>query len=148
LVTANTAFDLLTDGAAAELLQPPVNVYRLAQHPDGVALRIANFDEWARHILYRVHVETLNNPDDRLTRLHAELESYLPDGPMAPGQVGFAVPMRLRSPEGGLNLVTAITTIATAVDVTLAELKLEAFLPMDESTCLILNRRWRRRSQP
>lgn len=148
LVTANTAFDLLTDGAAAELLQPPVNVYRLALHPDGVALRIANFDEWARHILHRIHAETLNNPDDRLTRLHAELEGYLPDRPLGPGHLGFAVPVRLRSPEGELNLVTTITTFATAIDITLAELKLETFLPMDESTASILTQRWRRQRMP
>jgi transcriptional regulator with XRE-family HTH domain len=47
-----------------------------------------------------------------------------------------------------VQIVTTITTIATAVDITLAELKLETFLPMDESTTSILTRRWRRRSQP
>ena len=44
---------------------------------------------------------------------------------------GFAVPLRLRTSRGELRLMTTVTTFATAVDVTLAELKLEAFLPAD-----------------
>ena len=42
IVTSNHAFTLLVDGAAPELLEPPVNVLRLALHPDGVAPRIVN----------------------------------------------------------------------------------------------------------
>ena len=37
LVAANAAFDVITEGAAPELLGPGTNVYRLALHPDGVA---------------------------------------------------------------------------------------------------------------
>jgi len=37
--------------------------------------------------------------------------------------------------------MTTITTFATAVDVTIAELKLEAFLPVDEATAAVLTRR-------
>ena len=141
LVAANAAFELLTDGAAPELLQPPANVYRLALHPKGMAPRIVNFDEWARHILERLHAEILRNPDDRLADLHAELEEYVPVRPLAPGHLGFAVPLQLRSAEGELNLITTVTAFATAVDVTLAELKLEAFLPMDQITASILSQR-------
>lgn len=61
------------------------------------------------------------------------------DRPVKPGYLGFAVPLRLRSAKGELNLITTVTTFATAVDVTLAELKLEAFLPADEITSSILS---------
>ncbi|GAA1173478.1 hypothetical protein GCM10009608_07170 [Pseudonocardia alaniniphila] len=44
------------------------------------------------------------------------------------------MPLRLRSERGELRLITTVTTFATAVDVTLAELKLEAFLPADAAT--------------
>jgi hypothetical protein len=141
LVAANAAFGLLTDDAPTELLEPPINVYRLALHPKGMAPRIGNFTEWAQHILVRLHAETLRNPDDRLAALHAELENYVPNRPLPTGHLGFAVPLRLRTAYGELNLVTTITTFATAVDITLAELKLEAFLPMDETTTSILARR-------
>jgi transcriptional regulator with XRE-family HTH domain len=37
LVAANDAVPLLTEGAAAALLEPPVNVLRLSLHPEGMA---------------------------------------------------------------------------------------------------------------
>jgi transcriptional regulator with XRE-family HTH domain len=141
LVAANDAFGLLTGGAAPELLEPPANVYRLALHPNGMAPRIVNFTEWARHILEGLHAEVLRHPDDQLTDLHAELEQYVPDQPTKPGHLGFAVPLQLRAAEGVLRLMTTITTFATAVDVTIAELKLEAFLPADQATASILAQR-------
>jgi hypothetical protein len=86
------------------------------------------------------------DPDPRLGEFIAELESYLP--PLAPGpdHVGFAVPLRLRSPDGELRLITTLTSFATAVDVTLSELQLEAFLPADNATARILATR--RRAAP
>lgn len=140
LVAANTAFGLLTNGAAAELLAPPVNVYRLALHPCGLAPRVANLAQWARHITERLRQEVARNPDRRLAELVDELESYLP-APCSPPTdplLGFAVPLRLRVPAGELRLVTTVTTFATATDVTLAELKLEAFLPADAATAALL----------
>ena len=52
--------------------------------------------------------------------------------------MGFAAPIRLRSTLGELRLTTTITTFATALDVTVAELKLEAFLPADTATAALL----------
>ncbi|MFC7585972.1 hypothetical protein ACFQYP_21185 [Nonomuraea antimicrobica] len=140
LVAANAAFALITDGAAPDLLEPPANVYRLALHPNGLAPRIANFGEWAQHILERLHTEVLRNPNERLTDLHAELQQHVSGRPLEPGHLGFAVPLRLRTVQGELHLITTITTFATAVDITLAELKLEAFLPADEISSSILAR--------
>lgn len=129
LVAANAGFGLFTEGVSEELTGPGSNVYRLALHPQGLAPRIVNFAEWAMHILPRVEPE-----------LRAELETYVPPlGPDA-GRLGFAVPLQLRSPYGELRLMTTITTFATAVDITLAELKLEAFLPTDQETTRILQK--------
>ena len=129
LIAANTAFDLITEGAAPGLVGPGRNVYRLALHPDGLAPRVRNLAEWARHILARL---------GRQHELRAELTAYVPElGPSA-GRLGFAVPLRLRSSRGELSLMTTVTTFATAVDVTLAELKLEAFLPADPQTAEVL----------
>ncbi|HEY3682369.1 MAG TPA: helix-turn-helix transcriptional regulator [Streptosporangiaceae bacterium] len=128
LVLANDAITLLTEGVAAHLLRPPVNVPRLALHPEGLAPRIANLAQWAQHIL------------DRLPRddLYDELSGYVPAPAPDPGHVGFAVPLRLRSTRGELRLTTTITTFATALDVTVAELRLEAFLPADAETAALL----------
>jgi transcriptional regulator with XRE-family HTH domain len=134
VVAANTAFDVLTEGVAADLLVPPVNAYRVALHPRGMAPRVINFAEWAHHVLDRLHQQA----DDRLAELHAELVGYTPERRVGPDHLGFAVPLQLRSSRGELRLMTTVTSFATAVDVTVAELKLEAFLPVDAATAAAL----------
>src|SRR5258708_2461407 len=84
VVATNAAFSLLSDGAAPELLAAPVNAYRLALHPKGMAPRILNFAEWARHIVERLHQESTRNPTDRLANLPADLDHYLPHRPITP----------------------------------------------------------------
>jgi hypothetical protein len=138
LVAANDGFAILAEGAAPELTGANTNVYRLALHPRGMAPRIANFPEWARHVVEGVRAEIARNPDDELAGLLAELEAYLPDDPPPPGHLGFAVPLELRTTAGELRLMTTITTFATAVDVTISELRLEAFLPVDQASAAIL----------
>jgi hypothetical protein len=125
VVAVNEALDLITEGADPGLVGPGTNAYRLALHPHGMAPRILNFSEWARHILERT---------SQLGELHAELTQYVPELEPSAGHLGFAVPLRLRTSRGELRLMTTVTTFATAVDVTLAELKLEAFLPVDQAT--------------
>lgn len=141
LVAANAAFDLLTEGAAPELLEPPVNVLRLALHPDGLARRVLNLPEWGRHVTESLRGRAMRSPDPELDACIAELESYLPDAAPGPDHLGFSVPLRLRDDEGELRLITTITSFATAVDVTLSELHLEAFLPADDHTAAILRHR-------
>lgn len=114
---------------------------RLALHPRGVAPRVENLAEWGRHIVENLRSHTLRSPDPRIDTLIAELESYLPDLVLGPDHLGFSVPLRLRTDGGELQLITTLTSFTTAVDVTLAELRLEAFLPGDETTAEILRRR-------
>lgn len=140
IVATNAAFGLLTEGVEPALLAPPINVYRLALHPRGIAPRILNFPQWARHVVERLHQESVRNPDERLAALSAELRAYVPEQRDLPSDhLGFAVPLQLRTPAGNLHLMTTVTTFATAVDVTIAELKLEAFLPADAATAALLS---------
>jgi transcriptional regulator with XRE-family HTH domain len=140
LVSANAGFHLITQGVAAHLLTPPVSVPRVLLHPDGLAPRIINFDEWAWHVIDRVHAECMRNPTDRLVRIAAELSDLAPPMPqqLSPSYLGLAVPLRLRLGDHELRLVTTLTHFGTATDVTLAELRLEAFLPDDEATAAAL----------
>jgi transcriptional regulator with XRE-family HTH domain len=143
LVSANAAFDALTAGVAPHLLVPPVSVPRVLLHPRGLAPRIANLDEWAWHVIDRVHAESVRNPDDRLRGLAAELAGLAPPRRRdSPQHLGFAVPLRLRPPDPAdtreLTLITTLTHFGTAVDVTVAELRLEAFLPADRETSAML----------
>jgi transcriptional regulator with XRE-family HTH domain len=144
LVSANPAFALLTEGAAQGLLAPPLSVARLLLHPEGLAPRIVNLDEWGRHVLDALRRETGRNPDARLDALLAELEPLVPDPPGArgPGHVGFAVPLRLLSGGSELVLLTTLTHFGTAIDVTVAELRLEAFLPGNAATAAVLMHRF------
>jgi transcriptional regulator with XRE-family HTH domain len=141
LIAANAAFDVLTEGAAPWLLEPPVNVLRLALHPEGMARRVENLAEWGRHITGSLREQALRSPDPGLDEFIAELDGYLPELDPPAEHLGFAVPLRLRAPEGELRLISTLTSFATAVDVTLSELRLEAFLPADEATAKILRQR-------
>ena len=134
LIDANAAFGLFTEDCAPELLRPPVNVRRLALHPQGLASRVINLPEWGRHVTEAMRNHARISPDPRADELIAELETYLPPAEPGPGYLGFAVPLRLRSDGGELRLITTLTSFATATDISLAELHLEAFLPADQVT--------------
>jgi transcriptional regulator with XRE-family HTH domain len=142
LVAANRAFDVFNEGVDPALLAPPANMFRHALHPNGLAPRVRNLPEWGRHITEHLWAMLVRSPDPALEELLAELESYLPPLPEAADLLGFAVPLELASADGDLRLITTITSFATAADVTLAELHLEAFLPADEGTAEVLRRRW------
>ncbi|GAA3000730.1 helix-turn-helix domain-containing protein [Actinokineospora diospyrosa] len=136
LVSANTAFDDLVAGTAPDLRTPPVNVPRLLLHPTGLAPQIANFDEWAGHVVDAVRAQAVRTPDPVLDALITELAGYTSH--LRPTHLGFAGPLRLRTPAGELHLLTTLTHFATAQDVTVAELRMEAFLPADEHTATLL----------
>ena len=142
LVAANRAFELFTEGVDPALLEPPVNLFRHALHPDGLAPRVRNLPAWGRHITQHVRAQLARSPDPALEELLAELEGYLPPLDDEAPVLGFAVPLELASADGDLRLITTLTAFTTAADVTLAELSLEAFLPADEHTAEVLRRRW------
>src|SRR4051794_18882763 len=74
LVAANAAVGLLTQGVAPHLLTPPVNVLKLALHPEGMAPRITNLGEWRAHLLEDLQVQIEATGDEQLEALYAELE--------------------------------------------------------------------------
>jgi transcriptional regulator with XRE-family HTH domain len=134
LVLANQACGLFFDGLPPELLAAPVNTRRVALHPSGLAPRIANFAAWAPHVTESLRRELQHNPDPRLDVLLEELETYVPRAPRPADHPGFAVPMELSTPQGPVSLITTISTFVTATDILLAELRMEAFLPADDSS--------------
>jgi transcriptional regulator with XRE-family HTH domain len=142
LVAANRAFEVFNEGVDPALLEPPANMFRHALHPAGLAPRVRNLPQWGRHITEHLRAVQMRSPDPALEELLAELESYLPPVAAEADALGFAVPLELASSDGDLRLITTITSFATAADVTLAELQLEAFLPADERTAEVLRRRW------
>lgn len=140
LVLANKAFDFVKSGASPALLQPPINVLRLALHPEGVARRVVNLAEWGRHITENLRAHAQRSPDPRLDELIRELEGYVPPLELGDNHLGFAVPLQVKTESGELSLLTTLTSFATAVDVALSELRLEAFLPANAATAEYLRK--------
>ena len=134
LVAGNRALGVLTAGADPRLLSPPVNVLRLTLHPDGLAPRIANLPQWRAHLLHRLLRDAAATADPGLAELHRELAA-LPGGhdPTVRPEA-IAVPLRIRHGDGELAFLSTVTTFGTAVDLTAAELSIEAFLPADPHT--------------
>ena len=142
LVAANRNVSLFLQGVSAELLEPPANVLRVSLHPDGMAPRIANLAEWRGHLLDRLRREVGATADPRLAELLGELEAYpAPRGaaPVRPPQGAIAVPLVLRHEGRELSFFSTVATFGTAVDVTVAELSIEAFFPADAATAAFLH---------
>jgi transcriptional regulator with XRE-family HTH domain len=136
MVDANDAVARLTDGCAAWLLEPPVNVLRLSLHPDGMAPRIRNLAEWRTHVLHRLDEQATHVADPVLRELHAELAGY-PGGVSAGRPDGLVVPLRFDD----LSFFSITSVLGTPLDVTLSELAIESFLPADAATADALHRR-------
>jgi len=139
LLAHNAVVPLLLAGADPALLQPPVNVLRLSLHPGGLAPRIANLGQWRHHLFERLRQQIQATGDRALQALEQELRGYPgrdgEDGTRLEGEVlGIAVPLRLATPAGALNLISTTTIFGTPVDVTLQELALETFFPADAQT--------------
>jgi transcriptional regulator with XRE-family HTH domain len=139
LVAANRSVPMLLEGAAPHLLEPPVNVLRLSLRPDGLGPRILNLAQWRRHVLHRLGREAHLSGDLGLAALHRELLA-LPGGLDRTPPNGIAVPLLLRSGDEVLSFLSTVTTFGTAVDLTAAELSVEAFLPADAATAAALHR--------
>jgi len=139
MVAANAGVAPLLGGVAPHLLAPPVNVLRLSLHPEGVAPRIVNLAEWRAHILHRLEAQIEASADPVLAALLAELRAY-PGGAtrQADAYGGVAVPLVLRAGEAELSFLSTTTMFGTPIDITLAELAIEAFLPADARTAEML----------
>ncbi|MBA2964107.1 MULTISPECIES: helix-turn-helix domain-containing protein [Ramlibacter] len=144
LVAHNRVLPHLLAGIEASLLQPPVNVLRLSLHPQGLAPRIVNLAQWREHLFERLRQQVQATGDGALAALLAELRA-LPPAAVAPDvrlegeHLGVALPLQLRLPDGRvLGLLSTTTVFGTAVDVTVQELTLETFFPVDEESAQAL----------
>jgi transcriptional regulator with XRE-family HTH domain len=153
LVTSNHAATRLLGGVGPPLLRPPINVLRLSLHPDGLAPRIANLREWRGHLLARLAHQIEVTADATLVALLRELRDFpVPDtaeskaAASGPNYAGVVVPLRLVTAAGVLSLFSTTTVFGTPIDLTLAELALEAFYPADSATAGALRAAARRRS--
>lgn len=141
VLSANVAaMNLLSEGVASEQqLSPPINGIRVALHPEGMAPRIENLAEYSAHLIMRLRRQQAIAPDPAVEELIAELLSYPgvedhPSSAVETEELLFS-PLRLRTPAGTeLTFFSTLTTFGTALDITIAELSIEALFPADEAT--------------
>jgi len=146
LVAGNRMLPHLMAGADPQLLQGRVNVLRLSLHPQGLAPRIVNLGQWREHLFERLRQQVQATGDAALASLLEELRGYpVPDGAhdtrLEGEHAGVALPLRFRTQDGQvLSFISTTTVFGSAVDVTVQELTLETFFPLDAVTADALRR--------
>ncbi|WP_371626938.1 helix-turn-helix transcriptional regulator [Streptomyces sp. NBC_01116] len=162
VVAANRGIALLLEGVPEKLLAPPVNAMRLTLHPEGLAPRIVNLPEWRADLLAQMDRQIALVRSPELRALYDEVAAYpvparAADADRADGAGGtvrrsdgaggrgrersaaFALPMLLEHGGRVLSFVSSIATFNTPMDVTVAELAIETFLPADRETAAYLH---------
>ena len=134
---ASRFFSMLLDGRT-----PPDagNVLRLMFHPDGLRPVVENWEAVACALVRRVHREAVGGALDEAGRaLLAEVLDYpgVPQrwrtldlgAPLVP-----VVPVSFRHRDEVFHFFSAVTVLGTPQDVTLQDLRIESFFPLDEPT--------------
>lgn len=136
VVVANRGIAMLLEDVPDRLLAPPLNAMRLTLHPDGLARRILNLPEWRGHLLHQMERQIALHRSPRLRELYEEVAAYPHETPSSPGEpvIPFALPLRVELGGRELSFVSSIATFNTPMDVTVAELAVETFLPADPAT--------------
>jgi transcriptional regulator with XRE-family HTH domain len=124
------------------------NVLRLMFHPEGLRPFIENWEAVAQALVRRVHREAIGGALDEAGRqLLSEILAYpgVPARWRSPGaDLGAplvpVMPVSFRHNERGFHFFSAVTVLGTPQDVTLQELRIECFFPMDEATAAAARR--------
>ncbi len=145
VVLANAAALVLIDGLPIELLQPQLNVFRVCLHPDGLAGRTINFEDWAAYLLGQIRRTIQLTRDDELIALEREVLAYPnvielkdPDPGSHEDDPPLLVPFVLDTANACWSMFTTLTTFGTPRDVTLDELCVELFFPADDATEVLM----------
>lgn len=142
MVAANKTVPLLLEGVPEKLLAPPINVLRLSLHPEGLASRIANLEQWRAHLLRRLKKQVEDTADLELENLLNELNRYKSKGKSKniENEQPIVIPLTLESKFGTLSFISTTTVFGTPVDVTISEIALETFFPAEEITREIISK--------
>ena len=129
----------LPDGASIPR-DGTINVIRMMLDPDGLRSRLANWQEVCADALQWIQREAMaDGPGSEAGALLAELSAFpaisaTEDVLDLDRRALPFLPLRIVHQGVELNLFTTITTLGTPRDVTVHELRLEAFFPADEAT--------------
>ena len=149
-VVMNRSWDVLrTNDAAArffsfllgarEKAESP-NVLRMMFDPNAVRPFVTNWEAVAHSLIQRVHRESVGGvPDERTKALLAELLRH----PGVPGSWRHpdvatplvpVVPVSFEKDGHRFDFFSAVTTLGTPQDVTVQEIRIECFFPVDAAT--------------
>jgi transcriptional regulator with XRE-family HTH domain len=141
VVLANQGAMRLVDGVPSHLLGPPMNVFRVSLHPEGMAARTLNFEEWSNYLVGQLHRSASLSGDSQFEGLIDEVMEYPNVAPRKEWRKAaiadepqVVVPLRLVAGDGELSLFTTVTVFGTPQDITLSELAVELFYPGDAAS--------------
>lgn len=135
VIDANQAVDALLAGCDPVLLEPPINVIRLALHPLGLSARIRNLGQWRAHLIHQLRERIRRTGGDHdLEALYAEVQGYPHPGEDGGAPQGPVVLLELDADGGPLRFFSVASRIEGPADVTVDSLHLETFLPADSRT--------------
>lgn len=151
LTVLDRKYDVVRSNAAAMRLLPRfvadpaalaggMNVFKMLFDRRLARDFVVDWHGVARALVSRLHREALAHPeDDDLSRLVASLFEY-PDVPAQFRQPDFTIPseptlaIRLARGELSLGFFTTVTTFNAPQNVTLEELRIESYYPLDDLT--------------
>ena len=139
LIEANSAALLLWDGVDPALLEPPVNMLRLAVHPGGLPSISSMTAACSTPLIHQLRRRSRDDADVALGELLDEVESYLPEPAEPVPAHQPMVSLELRTPLGPVSLFTVIATLGAPLEVTAASLAIETFLPADAGSAARLH---------
>jgi transcriptional regulator with XRE-family HTH domain len=151
LLRANAAAARLTAFLAGPAPADPApqgapNLADALVSPDGLRPFIVNWEEVALHFLRGVQADAAADGMPETARLLERLMAYpgipgLATIPLPETPAGPVLAIHFRKGETSLRLFTTIATLGTPQDVTVQEIRIECFFPMDEPTAATF-RRW------
>ena len=137
---AGRLVEFLTGPApAAAAPAEPVNLAVALVSPDGLRPFIVNWEEVALYLVRGVQADAIADGTRETAELFTRLLAF-PDLPAlsripGPGEARAPVLMiHFKNGDTSLRLFTTIATLGTPHDVTLQEIRVECFFPMDDAT--------------
>ncbi len=117
----------------------PVNLADALLSPAILRPFIANWQEVALHFIRGVQADVISDGSRESSALLARLLSYEGLAELAHGAAieetpRPLLPIRIRKHATSLNVFTTIATLGTPQDITVQEIRIESFFPIDEAT--------------
>lgn len=138
VVMANRPAQLLVAGLPDHLRAPPLNIFRLSLHPDGLFKHTTNATQWSTYLLDKLHRLCIISNDPELRAIEAEVLAYENINSTVPApdaaDAELLVPYNIVLEGQQLSMFTTLTSFGTPRDITLEGLAVELFYPNDEAT--------------